>query len=92
MSILISDQKLLDLIHEAAEEKKQSPEQVVAAAIEAYTSKKSDDSDRFWDSIIGLGASGDPTFAERDEEILAQDVDPIRGWGSSSDDADLYRH
>lgn len=92
MSILISDKKLLELIEEAAKEKKQSPEQVIAAAIVAYTSQKSDDSDRFWESIIGLGNSGDPTFAERDEEILAEDVDPIRGWGLRDDDADTNRH
>lgn len=90
MSIVISDEKLLELIEEAAKEKRQSPEQVVAAAIVAYTSPKSGNSDHFWESVIGLGNSGDPTFAERDEEILAKDVDPIRGWGVRHEDADPH--
>ena len=29
---------------------------------------------------VGMGHSGDPTWAERDEEILAAAIDPISGW------------
>ena len=92
MSILITDPDLLDRIQTVADAQQQTPEQVVAAAIVAYTSQSSDNGDQFWDSIIGLGSSGDPTFAERDEEILAEDIDPIRGWGTPSGDADPNRH
>ncbi len=31
-------------------------------------------------SIAGLG-EGEARLAERDEEILAEEIDPIRGWG-----------
>ena len=92
MGILISDTELVERIQELAEEQKQSPQEVIAAAIEIYASKQERDENGFWESIIGLGSSGDPTFAERDEEILAEDIDPIRGWGSPSDDTDTTRH
>ena len=29
---------------------------------------------------VGMGDSGDPLWAERDEEILAAEIDPIEGW------------
>jgi hypothetical protein len=92
MSILVSDQALVERIQELAEEKKQSPEQVIAAAIDIYAPKQPNDGESFWESIIGLGSSGDPTLAERDEEVLAEDIDPIRGWGSPSDDTNINRH
>lgn len=82
MSILISNEALIEVIQELAEEKKQSPEEVVAAAIAVYAAQSAETGDSFWESIIGMGNSGDPTFAERDEEILAESNDPIRGWGS----------
>lgn len=31
-------------------------------------------------SIAGQGRSGESDVSERDEEILADEVDPIRGW------------
>jgi hypothetical protein len=31
-------------------------------------------------AIAGLGASNEHDVSERDEEILASEVDPIRGW------------
>ena len=34
-------------------------------------------------SIAGLGESGETDISERDEEILAQEVDPIKGWSST---------
>lgn len=92
MSILISDQALIEVIQELAEEKKQSPEEVVAAAIAAYAAQSVENGDSFWESIIGIGNSGDPTFAERDEEILAGSNDPIRGWGSPDETNDSNRH
>lgn len=29
---------------------------------------------------VGMADSGDPLWAERDEEILAAEIDPIEGW------------
>lgn len=31
-------------------------------------------------AIAGIGV-GEADLAERDEEILAQEIDPVRGWG-----------
>jgi hypothetical protein len=90
MSILVSDEALVERIQELAKKEKQSPEQVIAAAIDIYAPKQPNSGDGFWESIIGLGSSGDPTLAERDEEILAEDIDPVRGWGSPSDDTDTH--
>jgi hypothetical protein len=92
MSILISNEELVERIQEIAEERKQSPEEVIAAAIASYAPKRNSNSKAFWESIRGIGNSGDPTLAERDEEILAEDIDPIRGWGSLSDNTDTDRH
>ena len=38
-------------------------------------------------SIAGLGQSGETDISERDEEILAQEVDPIQGWGVRVDES-----
>lgn len=32
-------------------------------------------------SIVGLGESSETDVSKRDEEILAAEIDPIRGWG-----------
>lgn len=31
-------------------------------------------------AFVGMGDSGDPLWAGRDEEILAAEIDPIEGW------------
>lgn len=36
-------------------------------------------------SVAGLGASVEKDISERDEEILADEVDPIRGWSAPLD-------
>ena len=36
-------------------------------------------------SLVGLGESDETDLSERDEEILAQEIDPIRGWGLKED-------
>lgn len=37
-------------------------------------------------SIVGLGASTEKDISERDEEILANEVNPIRGWSIHLDE------
>jgi hypothetical protein len=32
-------------------------------------------------AIAGLGSAEETDLSERNEEILANDIDPIRGWG-----------
>jgi hypothetical protein len=36
-------------------------------------------------SIADLGAADEDDISERDEEILANEVDSIRGWGLKQD-------
>jgi hypothetical protein len=36
-------------------------------------------------SITGLGTSNEQNISERDEEILASEVNPIRGWSLDLD-------
>ena len=38
-------------------------------------------------SIAGLGASEEEDISERDEDILASEIDPIRGWGLKQDNS-----
>ncbi|MEL7223324.1 MAG: hypothetical protein AAF810_14915 [Cyanobacteria bacterium P01_D01_bin.36] len=33
-------------------------------------------------SVAGLGNSEESDISERDEEILSQEIDPIKGWSS----------
>ena len=37
-------------------------------------------------SIVGLGASTEKDISERDEEIFANEVNPIRGWSIHADE------
>ena len=37
-------------------------------------------------SIAGLGASTEKDISERDEEILANEVNPLRGWSLHPDE------
>ena len=36
-------------------------------------------------SVAGLGTSAEKDVAERDEEILANEIDPVRGWSLHPD-------
>ena len=38
-------------------------------------------------SIAGLGAAEEDDISERDEEILASEIDPICGWGLKQDNS-----
>jgi hypothetical protein len=37
-------------------------------------------------SIVGIGACHETDLSERDEEILAAEIDPVRGWGLRQED------
>jgi len=41
------------------------------------------DGSSFLLAIAGIGASAETDSAERNEEILATEIDPLRGWGLS---------
>jgi hypothetical protein len=36
-------------------------------------------------AIAGIGESEETDLSERDEEILANEIDPVRGWGLAQD-------
>lgn len=38
-------------------------------------------------AIAGLGSAVEDDISERDEEILANEIDPIRGWTTKKDDS-----
>jgi hypothetical protein len=79
--------EILRTIEELANQEKRTPSAIVADALQLYkaqnahkpTKKMSDI--EFLLSIAGQGESGEEDVSERDEEILAAEVDPIRGWG-----------
>lgn len=37
----------------------------------------------FLTAVAGLGNSGQQDISERDEEILCNEIGPVRGWGST---------
>ncbi|TYQ25871.1 hypothetical protein PseudUWO311_14340 [Pseudanabaena sp. UWO311] len=49
-------------------------------AVETNETKTKPPHNSFLLSIVGLGASTEKDVSERDEEILANEVNPIRGW------------
>lgn len=53
-------------------------------AVEA-TQTQAGSGSAFLAAIAGLGAADEDDVSERDEEILAAEIDPIRGWGLKPD-------
>ncbi len=49
--------------------------------------KKEKSSVNFLVSVAGIGNSGNNNVSERDEEILANEVDPIRGFSLNRDES-----
>ncbi len=47
----------------------------------------SDNGAAFLLSIAGLGSSDEDDVSEHDEEILANEIDPIRGWSLKRDNS-----
>ena len=79
---IVLEPEVLHRIEELADREQRSPSEIVADAIELYKSqqKKKMSDIEFMTAIIGLGESDEDDVSERDEEILASEVDPIRGW------------
>jgi hypothetical protein len=82
-------QQLLELVNALPEESL-----VELASFLDYLRYKSDqrrDADRqsssFLVSIAGLGSSGLEDVSERDEEILRNEIDPVYGWSSRSNNS-----
>jgi hypothetical protein len=88
MNIQIVDQELVHQIEQIAATEQRTPEQIVADALRLYTThKKRVSGVSFLLSIAGQGHSGERDISARDEEILAAEVDPVRGWHPESRDA-----
>jgi len=81
MGIQIHDEKLVEQIERLARHEHCPEEQVVARAIRLYEREsQAAHGSAFLLSIAKLGSSGQGDIAERDEEILSSEIDPIRGW------------
>jgi hypothetical protein len=81
MGIQILDEKLVEQILRIARQERCPEEQVVARAIRLYEKEgQVMNASAFLLSIAKLGKSGQEDIAERDEEILASEIDSVRGW------------
>ena len=52
------------------------------------TKQKPSSNSAFFEAIAGLGDSGVGDISQRDEEILAAEVDPIYGWKGQGEDGE----
>jgi hypothetical protein len=91
MSIIISETRIVEKIQQLANELNQTPEQIIAEAIEQFAPATTKTGKAFWKSIQGIGDSGDPDLAYRVKDILREEVDPIEGWSKSRDAEDPGR-
>jgi predicted transcriptional regulator len=90
MMSVVLEPDVLHNLEVLAEHEKRTPSEIVADALELYKStkgKKLSDIE-FLMAITGIGSSEEDDISERDEEILASEVDPIRGWRVDDSDRD----
>jgi hypothetical protein len=81
MSIHIVDEQLVHRIERIARRERREEVDVIAEALELYEEKTEETGARsFLLSVAGIGRSEERDISERDEEILANEVDPLRGW------------
>ena len=60
---------------------------VIAEAVDLYEASQEQTSrQEFLAAITGLGVADVTDLSERDEEILAAEISPIRGWGLARDE------
>lgn len=86
MSIQILDEKLIQQIERLAQQERRQQVEIIARALYLYEERlETAESSPFLLAIAGLGSSGQGDVAEHDEEILAAEIDPRRGWGLERD-------
>lgn len=85
MKITISDTRIIERLQQLANELHQTPEQIVADAIDQFSPATQETGKAFWNSIRGIADSGDPDLAYRVKDIIRQEVDPIEGWKKPGD-------
>jgi predicted transcriptional regulator len=80
MSIVLNPE-VTQQLEKLAKEEKRTPSEIVADALQLYqTQQKKTSGVAFLLSIAGQGKSDQDDVSSRDEEILASEVDPVRGW------------
>ena len=90
MEIVISDEQVIKRLNQLADQRNQTPEEVIADAIAQLEPSAPQDDKSFWNAIRGIGSSDDPDLAYRIKDILREEVDPIEGWGKSHDAEDSH--
>lgn len=83
MSIQITDPRLVRRLQYLARREQREPQEIIADAVAFYEAQPEPKS--FLLAIADLGASNQGNIAERDEEILAAEVQPLSGRGPDSD-------
>ena len=63
MEIIISDERLVALIQRLAAQLGQTPEEIVADAVEQFSPRPKTNGKAFWNAIRGIADSGDPDLA-----------------------------
>lgn len=91
MEIVISDERIVERINQLADQLQQTPEEIVAEALEQFSPPAASNTKSFWNAIRGIGESGEPYLAENVKKVLKDDADPIEGWGKSNDDEGIDR-
>ncbi|MEH1997259.1 MAG: hypothetical protein V7L00_00495 [Nostoc sp.] len=88
MDTLTTDrQRLIEVINALPDEKLIELASFVEYLQYKSTRQKEVDNHKssFLMSIAGLGASTENNISERDEDILKNEIDPVRGWGLKAD-------
>jgi hypothetical protein len=91
MDITISDARIIERLHQLADRLNQTPEQIIADAIDQFEPTPQENGKAFWNAIRGIADSGDPELAYRVKDILREEVDPIEGWSKPGDAEDTDR-
>jgi hypothetical protein len=91
MELVISDERIVARLNQLARDLNQTPEQIVATAIDQFSPMPAADGKAFWKAIRGIGDSGDPDLAHHVKDILREEVDPIEGWSKPRDPEDPDR-
>jgi hypothetical protein len=88
VDIRITDEKLVQQIERLARRERCPEEQLIARALHLYEEKaQTTGASSFLLAIVGLGSSGEGDVSERDEEILATEVDSVHGWHLERDES-----
>ncbi|MEH2383323.1 MAG: hypothetical protein V7K27_31290 [Nostoc sp.] len=88
MDTLTTDrQRLIEVINALPDEKLIELASFVEYLQYKSTRQKEVDNHKssFLMSIAGLGASTESNISELDEDILKNEIDPVRGWGLKAD-------